>query len=279
MYMNLANYWAPLPLAVVIGAGGIGATVARRLGQHYRILLVDIDQHRLDVQVDQSRNDGMQIESFQCDITRFESIARLADRVSALGGFSVLAHVTGLSPAMGDWRQVMAVNLIGPALVTQALFPHVKEGSSAVLVASLAAHLIKPDQATADVLAQPLQGGFMDKLECAVANEMTSQLSYSLSKYGVIQMARRLALTWGKRGARVMSVSPGLIASPQGLNEFKHSASKNQLLDSCPLGRQGGMQEIADAIEFLVSPKASYINGIDLLVDGGLQAAKSVISS
>lgn len=277
--MNLTNYWAPLPLAVVIGAGGIGATVARRLGQHYRILLVDIDQHRLDAQIGQSRNDGIQIESFQCDITNRESVARLADKVRALDGFSVLAHVTGLSPNMGDWRQVMAVNLIGPALVTQALFPHVKEGGSAVLVASLAAHLVQPDPSVVDVLAQPLAESFLDKLEHIVADKISSQLSYSLSKYGVVQMSRRLAVAWGGRGARVVSVSPGLIASPQGLNEFKHSTSKTQLLNSCPLGRQGGMQEIADAIEFLVSPRASYINGIDLLVDGGLQAAKSVISS
>jgi NAD(P)-dependent dehydrogenase (short-subunit alcohol dehydrogenase family) len=70
----------------------------------------------------------------------------------------------------------------------------------------------------------------------------------------------------------VVSISPGLIATPQGINEFKHASSKHSLLAQCPLQRQGGMLEIADAVEFLTSDRASYINGIDLLVDGGLQA-------
>lgn len=250
----------------------MGAAVARRLGQHHRILLVDIDAQRLATQAASLQNDGMRVESFQCDITAESSVAALAERVKSLGGFAALAHVTGLSPSMADWRRIMAVNLVGPVLITNALLPLVENGCAAVLVASLSAHMIQPDAAVTAVLRSPLVTGFMDKLETAVSYEMSPQRSYSLSKYAVIQLARQLAVTWGERGGRVVSVSPGLIASPQGLNEFKHSSSKMDLLSRCPLKRQGGMQEIADAVEFLVSSNASYINGIDLLIDGGLQA-------
>lgn len=270
--VDLATYWPSLPLAVVIGAGGMGATVAGRLGQRHRILLVDIDSQGLEKKALGLRDEGVQIDTLQCDITDADSVAVLAERVAAMGGFKTLAHVTGLSPSMADWRQVMAVNLIGPTLVTNALLPLVREGCAAVLVASLAAHLTQPEQAVAAVLANPLAEDFMRQLERVVTDEMTSQISYSLSKYAVVQLARRLSASWGERGGRVVSISPGLIASPQGINEFKHSASKVKLLSHCPLKRQGGMQEIADAVEFLVSDKASYINGIDLLVDGGLQA-------
>ena len=270
--LDLANYWPSQPLAVVIGAGGMGATVARRLGQRHRILLVDIDGKRLNSQAVRLQEDCMRVEVFRCDITDRDSVAALAERVKTIGSFSALAHVTGLSPSMADWRQIMAVNLIGPVLVTNALFPLVGKGCAAVLIASLSAHMTQPDQTVTTLLREPLAADFMDRLEEAMRGEMSPQQSYSLSKHAVVQLARRLAVTWGERGGRVVSVSPGLIASPQGLNEFKHSSSKMTLLSQCPLGRQGGMQEIADAVEFLVSTNASYINGIDLLVDGGLQA-------
>jgi len=103
--------------------------------------------------------------------------------------------------------------------------------------------------------------------------QLTPQLSYGLSKFALIRMCERQASAWGKIGARILSVSPGLIATPMGALEFKGSPQKYDLLAKTPLARQGSMIEIADAVEFLSSDKASFITGTDVLVDGGIKAA------
>lgn len=268
------NSWPPRELAVVIGAGGMSTVVARRLGQHNRLLICDIDAEKLDIQSDKLRSDGIQVEGIQCDITDPASVARLAGKVEALGGFTKLAHVTGLSPSLADWRTILSVNLRGPALVTEALLPQVKSGAAAVLISSLSAHMATLNEEVIALLDNPIAPDLLENMETAMGGTMTPQLAYMSSKLGVIRLARRLAVSWGTKGARVVSLSPGLIASPQGLGEFKHSSTKYELLAKCPLQRQGSMLEIADAVEFLLSERASYINGIDLLVDGGLNAAR-----
>ena len=98
-------------------------------------------------------------------------------------------------------------------------------------------------------------------------------LAYQLSKFGLIRMCRRYAKSWGQRGARIVSVSPGLINSPQGAGGYDAHPQKYGMVESTPLRREGTMIEIADAVEFLVSDRASFVSGIDLLVDGGLLAA------
>src|SRR5690606_18859620 len=112
--------WPDLPLAVVIGAGGMGIAVARRLGQHHRLLLVDVNGQQLEARVAALQDEGHYVEPVLCDITSRDSVANLAVKVSEIGGFKVLAHVAGLSPSMADGRTIMAVNLVGAALMEQA---------------------------------------------------------------------------------------------------------------------------------------------------------------
>ena len=102
-----------IPLAVVIGAGGMGMAAARRLGERYRLLLVDIDEDRLRQKLGALREEGHDAISCACDITSRESVNALAVTVEAQGPLRVLAHVAGLSPSMADWQTIMRVNLMG----------------------------------------------------------------------------------------------------------------------------------------------------------------------
>lgn len=267
------NAWPEQSLAVVIGAGGMGMAVARRLGQHHRLLIADIDQSKLETQTARLQEDGIRADCIVCDVTSNASVQGLATRVGEIGNFSKLVHVAGLSPSMADWRTIMAVNLIGPTLVTNALYPLVSSGGVAVLISSLAAHLSTFEKVFLDALDNPLSPEFLDNVNAASGGSMTPQLAYMLSKTAVMRLCQKLAVTWGRKGARVVSVSPGLIATPQGANEFKRAVTKNELLNKCPLNRQGSIQEITDVIEYLASDRATYINGVDLLVDGGIRAA------
>jgi NAD(P)-dependent dehydrogenase (short-subunit alcohol dehydrogenase family) len=262
------------PLAVVISAGGMGMVAARRLAQRHRVLIADIDAVRAEVAADALRREGGDVTSLECDVTVPASVAALAARVAELGRFRVLAHVVGLSPSLADFGTIIRVNLGGAARVAESLLPFATVGSAAILVASLAAHTYRPSEAIEVLLREPTDPTLIDRLAAALGpQQATPQLAYPISKYALLCYCRRQAVAWGARGARIVSLSPGLIASPQGALEFARNPNKLRLYQQSPLQREGTMLEIADAIEFLASDKASFITGTDLLVDGGLAAA------
>ena len=262
-----------LPLAVVVGAGGMGMAIARRLGQHHRLLLADRDAAHLERQLATLHAEGHLATGAVCDITNPDDVAMLSAEVARQGGIRALAHVAGLSPSMGDWEAIMSVNLMGAALVEQALLPHASDGTAAVFISSLAAHISPPPSDVIALLDTPLSPGFLVALQAKLGEAATSSLAYQHSKFALNRLCVRGAASWGRVGARIMSVSPGLIATPMGALEFERQPMKYQLLEKTPLQREGTMIEIADAVEFLLSRRASFISGIDLLVDGGLAAA------
>jgi NAD(P)-dependent dehydrogenase (short-subunit alcohol dehydrogenase family) len=175
---------------------------------------------------------------------------------------------------MADFDTIMRVNLMGVAHVAEALLPLASNGAAAVLISSLAAHHFTPPAAISILLNDPARSDLVDALRADLgAEKATPEAAYQLSKWGVNSFCRRNVRAWGERGARIVSLSPGLIATPMGALELEARPAKRRLLDQSPLRREGTMLEIADAIEFLVSDKASFISGTDLLVDGGVAAA------
>jgi len=263
-------------LAVVIGAGGMGMAAARRLSQHHRILIADIDSARAKSAAETLRAEGGDASAIACDITDPTSVQALARETERKGGFRVLAHVAGLGPSAGDYGTIVRVNLAGAALVAEALLPLASTGTAAVLIASLAAHGYVPPAEVDAVLRDPTHPDLVARLSAAIgAGQATPQKAYQLSKYALRIYCQRASRAWGERGARIVSLSPGIIATPMGAREFDQSPRKHQMYAQTPLQREGTMLEIADAIEFLTSDRASFISGTDLLVDGGLFAALS----
>jgi NAD(P)-dependent dehydrogenase (short-subunit alcohol dehydrogenase family) len=303
MYEVGSNARPDWPLAVVVGAGGMGMAIARRIGQSQRLLLVNRSQATLDKQAAALHTEGHDVITCACDVTHARGIARVADVVANNGPMRTLAHVVGISPSMGDFRTIMAVNLLGPAMMAEALLPFAKTGTAAIFVSSLAAYMQQdgrdtqildhtfypamriaesypyavprgvPDEAIWPLLDAPLADGFLDSLEEKVGGGLASHLAYRLSKAALNRMCVRLAPIWGRQGARIMSMSPGMIATPMGTLEYQHQPMKYEYLRRTPLSREGTMLEMADVVEFLASDRASFITGIDLLVDGGLTAA------
>jgi NAD(P)-dependent dehydrogenase (short-subunit alcohol dehydrogenase family) len=174
---------------------------------------------------------------------------------------------------MADAATILRVNRLGPALVAEAFFELMLPNGAAVFFASLAGHQGEISPEVTALLDDPLAPDWLAHLESAVSEPITPSMAYQLSKFGLIRMCQRNAARWGRQGVRIMSLSPGLINSPQGAGGYAAHPEKYGLVQSTPLQREGTMIEIADAVEFLVSDRASFINGIDLLVDGGLNAA------
>jgi NAD(P)-dependent dehydrogenase (short-subunit alcohol dehydrogenase family) len=174
---------------------------------------------------------------------------------------------------MADAALILRVNLIGALRVADAFIDLAAPGTAAVFVASVAPHLAKLPDALVDIVDEPLRADMVREIANTTGGDLTPSLAYQLSKVGIIRACRRRTPRWGQRGARIMSVSPGLIDTAMGEREYRANPSKSQLRDLIPLRREGTTAEVAEVIDFLVSDRASFISGIDLLVDGGLVAA------
>lgn len=252
---------------VVIGAAsGMGAAVARRLvARGNRVLLADRDLagvERLAAEL------AAEVQS--CDLTSSDDLAALA---AATGDLGALVLTAGLSPTMGSGRLIYDVDIVGPARVLAAFAPLAGEGSVAVLFASMAGHLVPDDAAIDDVLDRPLDPSFLDDLAAAGIPVEDPSFAYALSKRAVIRMVRREAKAWGGRGARLLSLSPGIIDTPMGRAEDEAQPVMADMVAGSALGRMIAADEVAAVADFLVSPAAAALTGTDVLVDGGAVAA------
>ncbi|MFF0817238.1 SDR family oxidoreductase [Rhodococcus sp. NPDC003318] len=259
----------------MVGGGGMGMSTARRLGQSHRIILASLSADKNPHREALLREDGIDVTVTQCDITDPESVAKLGKFVAERGQLRTLTHVAALSPSVADWRTLLTVNLIGATHIERMCLELASQSTAAIFVSSLAAHRSDPPSAEIiSVLDDPLAPDFIERLEALVPEKQPVQ-AYRLSKFSINRMCRRRATEWGAKGARIVSMSPGLIATPMGAREFSGQSGelKLELLRNTPLQREGTMVETADAIEFLASDRASFITGTDLLVDGGTLSA------
>lgn len=267
-------------VGIATGAGrGMGLACARRIGEIVDVLiLVDRDEALLTTAVADLSSAGhsISVEPFALDITDSDGLARLATRASELGTLRAVAHAAGISPTMADWRRIFTVDLVGTAMLAEALRPLATTGTAMVFFASMAPYLgiAQPDAAADEILDFPLHENFLERIHKVLGSAIEdSGLAYSWAKRGVHRFAQQEAARIGTAGARACSVSPGIIATPQGNQEAANHPSMNALVQRTPLGRIGQAEDVADVVAFLVSDDARFLSGIDILVDGGVLAA------
>jgi NAD(P)-dependent dehydrogenase (short-subunit alcohol dehydrogenase family) len=263
-------------VGVVTGAGrGMGLACARRVADAVdTLVVVDRDEASLGA-VAAELGAHADVVPMSIDIADRDAVARLRE-ITAPGRLGPIVHAAGVSPTMAPWRRIFEVDLVGTALVIDALTPLAGPGTAAVCFASMAAHLVVPDGAEAGdaVLDDPLAPSFVDAMAAAVGPGIEDPgAAYSWAKRGVQRLVRRVAVSWGRRGARICSISPGMIDTPQGRQEAAAQPAMAVLLEHTPLGREGDADELAAVVSFLVSDAASFLTGTDILVDGGVCAA------
>jgi NAD(P)-dependent dehydrogenase (short-subunit alcohol dehydrogenase family) len=210
-----------------------------------------------------------------CDIADPADVAALVEEVRGHGPLRALVHAAGISPTMGDARRVFEVDLVGTHLLLEAFEGLVVPGTAAVCFSSSAAYQIAPFSQPEwdDLIDDPGADDFLDRATSVITD---SGLAYGLAKRGVIRAAGRASLRWGPLGGRVNSVAPGLIDTPMGRQELEHQPMMQGMLAGTPLGRLGEPSEVAAAVGYLVSDAASFVSGIDLLVDGGMVRGQGI---
>jgi NAD(P)-dependent dehydrogenase (short-subunit alcohol dehydrogenase family) len=250
------------------GAGGIAHACAKRLAEHGPVLLADFAADRLEAAAVALGGD---VHTAVCDVADPDSVAALATRAVELGPLGALVHTAGLAPpAPHAPRRVLEVNLAGTARVLDAFLPLAGAGAVAVCIASLAGHRAFAAEYD-DLLAEPLDPELYDRLQAAGGTRDDVLATYSLSKRGVMLECRRRAAAWGARGARIVSISPGLVVDTS-IGQAAATIHAGAYARQSALGRAGMAADIAGAVAFLVSDDASYVTGCDLLVDGGVVA-------
>jgi NAD(P)-dependent dehydrogenase (short-subunit alcohol dehydrogenase family) len=253
-------------LAVVTGAaGGMGRATAKRFAADgYDLLLADVAEAPLAALADELKGQGAKVDILVGDVAAADYPAQL---IAAIGArpLRAVVHTAGLSPSMAGPERILAVNIGAMVRLVDALLARAVTGTAVVLIASTAGHMGAPPE-----LDVALQGSAPQTWADLLAPYApTPEAAYALSKRAVLRLARRAAAAWGAKGARIVTLSPGIIDTGMGRAELAVQPLMAGMIEHSPLPRMGLASEIASVAAFLCSADASFVTGTDVLVDGG----------
>lgn len=261
---------------VLIGAGSIGQAIARRVGASKHILLADLNQVNNEAAAKTLSEAGFEVSTTVVDVSSRTSVQALVETATKIGLISGLIHAAGVSPSQATPITILEVDLYGTAVVLEEFGNVIGEGGSAVVIASQSGHRLPaltleqnkalattpPDELLALPFLQP--------------DQITDSLhAYQLSKRGNSLRVMAEAVRWGKRGARVNTISPGIIITPLAKDELagpRGDGYRNMIKNSA-VGRAGTPDEVGNVAALLMGADGAFITGSDFLMDGGVTAA------
>jgi NAD(P)-dependent dehydrogenase (short-subunit alcohol dehydrogenase family) len=263
-------------VVVVIGPGSIGAAIARHVGAGRTLLLAAHDEKTSQAAADQLRGEGYEVAVQATDISDLAQVEVLAAKATELGSVTQVIQAAGVSPTQASIERIMQVDLVGTAHVLDVFARVIAPGGAGIVVASMAGHRESP---------------YAREIEDALATAETSQLlslpflqaehvgssvhAYALAKRGNSLRVLTAAATWGRRGARINAISPGVIITPLALDELSGPRAEwfERVRQTCAAKRFSTSDEVATVAAFLLGGHAGFITGADLLMDGGVTAA------
>lgn len=263
-------------VTVVIGAGAIGLAIARRVSAGKHVLLADLRSENADAAAKTFRDAGFATSTATVDVSSRDSVEALVAKAAGLGDVTGVIHAAGVSPTQAPPEVILRVDLYGTALVLETFGDVIAPGGSAVVIASQSGHRLPPltveqNKALATTPVEEL----LD-LSMLQPDQIKDPLhAYQVSKRGNALRVMAEAVRWGKRGARVNTISPGIIITPLANDELNgpRGPDYRRMLEISAAGRAGTADEIATLAALLMGPDGAFITGSDVLADGGVTAA------
>lgn len=261
---------------ILAGAGQIGMAIARRLGYGMKIVIGDRNPANAQTISDILDKAGFDTVTVEMDLSSRESIRAMIARAQGYGGITMLVNAAGVSPSQASIETILKVDLYGTAVLLEEVGKVIAKGGTGVTISSQSGHrmaALTPEQdrqlamtPTEELLALPLlQPG----------NIENTLHAYQLAKRCNVKRVMAESVKWGERGARINSISPGIIVTPLAIDEFNGPRGDfyRNMFAKCPAGRPGTADEVANVAELLMRPQGAFITGADFLIDGGATAS------
>jgi NAD(P)-dependent dehydrogenase (short-subunit alcohol dehydrogenase family) len=263
-------------VVVVIGAGSIGQAIARRVSAGKHILLADLRKENLDSASKILMDAGFEVTQTIVDVSSRPSVQALVRMAKSFGEVFGVIHAAGVSPSQASPETILKVDLYGTALVLEELGDAIVNGGSGVIIASQSGHRLPPltvDQNKA-LATTPVEE--LLRLPFLQPDQVTDSLhAYQLAKRGNSLRVMAQAVRWGKRGARINTISPGIIITPLANDELKGPRGEGyrRMIEVSPAKRAGTPDEVGNVAALLMGADGAFITGSDFLMDGGVTAS------
>ena len=261
---------------LLTGAGQIGMAIARRVGYGMKIVIGDKRRENAEAIADTMNKAGFTTVPVEMDLSSRASILALIDTAQQYGEISMLVNAAGVSPSQASIETILKVDLYGTAVLLEEVGKVISKGGVGVIVSSQSGHRmpalgIELDEQLATAPTEELL-----TLEALQPQNIRDTLhAYQMAKRCNVKRVMAEAVKWGNRGARINSMSPGIIVTPLALDEFNGPRGDfyRNMFAKCPAGRPGTADEVANVAELLMSDRGAFITGADFLIDGGATAS------
>jgi len=261
---------------VVIGAGSIGQAIVRRVSAGKHVLLADIRLENADATAKTLSDAGFDVSTATVDVSSRASVHDLVEAATTLGEVSGVIHAAGVSPSQASPETILKVDLYGTALVLEEFGSVIARGGAGIVIASQSGHRLPPLSAEQNAILATTPVEELLDLPMLKPDQVKDSLhAYQLSKRGNSLRVMAEAVRWGKRGARVNTISPGIIITPLANDELKgpRGAGYRRMMKVSAAGRAGTPDEVGTVGALLMGPDGAFITGSDFLMDGGVTAA------
>ena len=261
---------------ILTGAGQIGMAIARRMGYRKKIIIGDKNLENAKNISNTMNNAGFDTEAIEMDIASRESILNLIAVAQKYGDIGMFINAAGVSPSQAPIETILKVDLYGTAVLLEEVGKVIKEGGVGVTISSQSGHRMPALSVEIDEQLAITETEELLNLEVLKVENIKDTLhAYQMAKRCNVKRVMSEAVRWGMIGARINSISPGIIVTPLAIDEFNGPRGdfyKNMFLN-CPAGRPGTADEVANLAELLMSPQGAFITGSDFLIDGGATAS------
>lgn len=261
-------------VTVLVGAGSIGLAIARRVGAGKHLVLADYSLDNAQAAAQTLENAGFECSVVQCDLGERDSILGLVEHARSHGEVVNLVNAAGVSPSQAPVERILQVDLYGTSVLLEEFGRIIAPGGSGVVISSQSGHrlpALPPEQNEAlattpceELLHLPFLAAITDTLK-----------AYQYAKRCNVLRVMAQATPWGRRGATINSISPGIIITPLACDELRGPRRDGylQMIEGMPARRAGTPDEVGDLAEFLMSSRGRFISGADFLIDGGCTAS------